>query len=539
VIDLIHENHKPKQSMAEQQEAGEARERLAAIVDSSDDAVISKDLNGTINAWNRGAEKIFGYAAEEVLGKPMLMLFPPERMNEEAEILERIRRGESVKHFETVRVRKDGTRIDISATISPIKDGRGAIVGASKIARDITERKRANSLLAEQSDELSRQAEELQRSQHALEGQKLMLQSVLDSISEGVVAADQTGKFILWNPAATRMIGLGAADVPPAQWTNHYGTYLTDMVTPLPPEQNPLLRAICGEACTAELYVRNAQLESGVWIESSASPLRGKDGVVMGGVVALRDVTQKKADQRKQEQYTDELRRSNAELEQFAYIASHDLQEPLRMVASYAELLGERYRGKLDQQADLYLNYAVEGAKRMQSLIHDLLAYARVTSQAKPFEPTDSSLVVADVMKRLRGAIERSQAEIVCGNLPVVNADEVQLGQVFQNLIANAIKFHGDGPPHIEIRAHAKGKMWNFAVADDGIGIAKEGSDRIFQMFQRLHSRGKYEGSGIGLAISKRIIERHQGNIWFDSIPGKGTTFHFTIPKDGEAQWQK
>ena len=536
MIDLLEKSHNPNQGVAAQQEAEAARERLAAIVDSSDDAIISKDLNGTINAWNRGAEKIFGYTAAEVLGKPMLILFPPDRRDEESEILERIRRGESVKHFETVRVRKDGTKIDISATISPIKDGWGVIVGASKIARDITERKRASAVLTEQAEELSRQADELHRSQQALEAQKLMLQSVLDSISEGVVAADETGKFILWNPAATRMIGLGAADVPPAQWTDHYGTYLTDTVTPLPPEQNPLLRAIRGEACSAELYVRNVELESGVWIESSASPLRGKDGVVRGGVVALRDVTQRKADQRKQEQYTEELRRSNAELEQFAYVASHDLQEPLRMVASYAELLGERYRGKLDQQADLYLNYAVEGARRMQTLIHDLLAYARVTSQAKSLEPTDSSLVLADVMKRLRGAIETSQAEIVCGKLPVVNADEVQLGQVFQNLISNAIKFHGDGPPHVEIRADATGKMWNFAVADDGIGIAKEGSDRIFQMFQRLHSRGKYEGSGIGLAISKRIVERHQGSIWFDSIPGKGTTFHFTIPKDGGAQ---
>ena len=229
----------------------------------------------------------------------------------------------------------------------------------------------------------------------------------------------------------------------------------------------------------------------------------------------------------------EELRRSNAELEQFAYVASHDLQEPLRMVASYAELLAERYKGKLDDRADMYIKYAVEGARRMQTLIHDLLAYARVTSAARPLQPIDSSVVLADVIQQLRAAIEGSQAEIKSEAMPMVSADEGQLRQVFQNLIANAIKFHGDGPPHVEIRAESTEKMWNFAVADDGIGIPEESGRRLFQMFQRLHTREEYEGSGIGLAISKRIVERHGGSIWFDSVPGKGTTFHFTIPKNG------
>jgi signal transduction histidine kinase len=229
--------------------------------------------------------------------------------------------------------------------------------------------------------------------------------------------------------------------------------------------------------------------------------------------------------------HVEELRRSNEELEQFAYVASHDLQEPLRMVASYTELLGEGYRGKLDDRADMYIKYAVEGAKRMQTLIHDLLAYARVTSAAKPLHLTDSSAVLADVMKQLRGVVEKSKAEVVCGKLPVVSADESQLGQVLQNLISNAIKFHGAGAPHVEIRAESKEKMWDFAVVDDGIGIAEEGGQRVFQMFQRLNTREEYDGSGIGLAISKRIVERHGGSIWFDSVPGRGTTFHFTIPK--------
>jgi signal transduction histidine kinase len=229
----------------------------------------------------------------------------------------------------------------------------------------------------------------------------------------------------------------------------------------------------------------------------------------------------------------EELARSNRELEQFAYVASHDLQEPLRMVASYTELLAERYRGKLDDQADKYIGYAVDGAKRMQRLIHDLLAYARVSSQPKPLQPTDASAVLADVLAQLRTTIEKNRAEVVCRKLPIINADQMQLGQVFQNLIGNAIKFRGQKPPRVEIRAERSGEMWDFAVADDGIGIPKENSDRIFQMFQRLHTREEYEGSGIGLAIAKRIVERHGGRIWFDSTPGEGTTFHFTIPNGG------
>jgi signal transduction histidine kinase len=229
----------------------------------------------------------------------------------------------------------------------------------------------------------------------------------------------------------------------------------------------------------------------------------------------------------------EELARSNRELEQFAYVASHDLQEPLRMVASYTELLAERYRGQLDANADKYIAYAVDGAKRMQRLIRDLLAYARVSSQAKPLEDTDVAVVLSGVLAQLRTTIEKNNAIIICGEMPTVKADQMQLGQVFQNLIANAIKFHGETPPQVEIRAKLTGEIWDFTVADNGIGIEKEHSGRIFQMFQRLHTREEYEGNGIGLTIAKRIIERHRGSIWFDSEPGKGTTFHFTIPKDG------
>ena len=384
----------------------EARAWLAAIVDSSDDAIIGKDLNGTITAWNRGAEKIFGYSASEVMGKPMLMLFPPDRVDEETDILARIRRGESVEHFETVRVRKDGRKIDVSATISPIKDSCGAIVGASKIARDITERKQVEDRFVGQSEELSRQASELLRSRQALETQTLMLQSVLDSIGEGLVAADETGKFILWNPAATRIIGLGAANVPPEQWTAHYGTYLPDTVTPFPPEQNPLLRAIHGEVCTVEMFVRNPELDEGVLIEVRGGPLKGKDGAALGGVVAFRDITQRKADER-------EIRKLNEELEERVVERTAQLggREPrvggfyllrfsrsARTTAAYRRLFQDPARGLWPRNArgsTAHLQRIEDGVRRMGLLVDELLNLARVGRHALELQATELNSVIS------------------------------------------------------------------------------------------------------------------------------------------------
>jgi signal transduction histidine kinase len=252
--------------------------------------------------------------------------------------------------------------------------------------------------------------------------------------------------------------------------------------------------------------------------------------------VAIRRALQERGlrEQRKQDEETlarkvEELARSNRELEEFAYVASHDLQEPLRMVASYCDLLSQRYRGKLDDKADKYIDYAVDGARRMQRLITDLLQYSRVGTGAKALQPTDAGAVLGSVIVGLQNLIEASLAVIVCGPLPAVQADEMRLGQVFQNLIGNALKFRGEQVPRIRVSAELVDKMVQFSVSDNGIGIEKDSSGRIFQMFQRLHTREKYEGSGIGLAIAKKIVEQHGGKIWFESVPGQGTTFYFTL----------
>ena len=225
----------------------------------------------------------------------------------------------------------------------------------------------------------------------------------------------------------------------------------------------------------------------------------------------------------------DELRRSREDLEQFAYMASHDLQEPLRMVASFTELLAQRYQGKLDERADKYIFYAVDGAKRMQQLLADLLTYSRVSSQGKPLLPVSAEAVVKSAIAKLDVAIRRTSATISVGRLPTVQADEGQLRQLFLHLLDNALKFSGEAPALVEISVAPRDDQWQFAVKDNGIGIDHQGRERIFQMFQRLHERGKYEGNGAGLAIAKRIVERHGGRIWLESEPGLGSTVCFTL----------
>jgi signal transduction histidine kinase len=224
-----------------------------------------------------------------------------------------------------------------------------------------------------------------------------------------------------------------------------------------------------------------------------------------------------------------ELARSNSELQQFAYVASHDLQEPLRMVASFTQLLAKRYSEKLDDDAREFINYAVDGATRMQTLISDLLNYSRVGTQGKPLVPTDCDALLKRVVESIQFKIEESGAKIECDPMPMVMADSQQLGQLFQNLLTNAIKFHGEEPPHVWISAERIGIDWKISVRDNGIGISQEHSDRIFIIFQRLHTKTEYPGTGIGLAICKKIVERHGGRIWVEPSAGRGSTFCFTI----------
>jgi PAS domain S-box-containing protein len=266
------------------------------------------------------------------------------------------------------------------------------------------------------------------------------------------------------------------------------------------------------------------------WIAHEGQSVYDTDGTWLGRRLSNRDITERKLAEEQLQHYAEELARSNQDLEQFAYVASHDLQEPLRMVVSYLELLERRSRDQLDEKSVEYIDFAVDGAKRMQQMTQDLLAFSRVGTRGKSLAPTDSAAVLEEVLLGLKVAIEESGAEITHTTLPTVLADDSQLGQLFQNLISNAIKFRGVARPQVHISAELEGDKVKFAVRDNGIGIAPQFHERIFLIFQRLHTREEYEGTGIGLAICKKILQRHGGRIWLESEVGHGTTFYFTLP---------
>jgi light-regulated signal transduction histidine kinase (bacteriophytochrome) len=265
-------------------------------------------------------------------------------------------------------------------------------------------------------------------------------------------------------------------------------------------------------------------------MEVSVASWQTAKGRFVSGI--LRDITERKNAERLLESKNEELAQSNQELEQFAYVASHDLQEPLRMVSNYTQMIGKRYKDKLDESGQEFIEFAVDGAKRMQALIHDLLEFARVGTRGKAFKPTPIDSVVDDALANLTGAIEDTGAEVVVDDLPTLSVDSGQLTQVFQNLIGNALKFRHEGrTPAVRVSAERNGSGWVISVKDNGIGIDPKYHERIFQMFQRLHGREEYAGTGIGLALCKKIVERHGGRIGVDSVAGEGTTFSLSMPE--------
>ncbi len=353
------------------------------------------------------------------------------------------------------------------------------------------------------------------------------LARIIDTLREGILIADRQGRFTFANAAAGRILGVPVSVIAARAHDDPAWGAATLDGRPFPSEEQPFCRVMQGlPAYDVEMVVRRPD-GTPVILSVNSAPLRDPAGRIVGAVRSITDITERKR--------SDEaLARYNAELEQFACVAAHDLQEPLRTVASFTQLLAQRYKGKIDAQADKFIEQAVSGCIRMRQLIDDLLGYTRVSRRPGDFQPTDCEEVFRRAVENLRVSIESSDAVVTHDSLPTIRADSGRLDQLLQNLVGNAIKFRGQEPPRVHVSAERKDDDWLFTVRDNGIGIEPRHADQIFQIFERLHHKHEYPGTGIGLAVCKKIVEGHHGRLWVESQPGQGSKFCFTLPAGGE-----
>ncbi len=348
---------------------------------------------------------------------------------------------------------------------------------------------------------------------------------ILETIQEGYFEVDLAGNFTFWNESLARLLGRPPEELRRMNYRRYteepYSSALFDTFDRVYRTGEPV-STFGWEIIRGDGGRRYA--------EASAAPIREPKGEIVGFRGIIRDVTDRRQAETQLEQRSRELARSNEELRQFTSIASHDLQEPLRMVAGYTQLLARRYQGRLDEEADQFIQYAVDGVQRMQRLIRDLLSYSRVQTHGREPESVDAGEPLAWALSNLEAAISEARAEVTRDPMPVVRADPTQLGQLFQNLIANAVKFRGGRPLRVHVGVERRPSEWVFSVRDNGVGIDLQYQGRIFEIFQRIHPRDELDGTGIGLAICKRIVDRHGGRIWVESVRGSGATFYFTIP---------
>ncbi|MCU1229917.1 MAG: sensor signal transduction histidine kinase [Acidobacteria bacterium] len=481
--------------------------RYRGLLEAAPDAMVVVNQAGEIVLLNVQAEKQFGYSRDELFGQQVRNIIPEgfaERLLADGlrptteALAQQIGTG-----IELIGMRKNGSEFPIEIMLSPLENAEGILVTAA--IRDISVRKAAESHLAQ------------------LESR---YRGLLEAAPDAMVVVNQAGEIVLLNVQAENQFGYSRDELFGQQVRNIIPEGFAERL--IADGLRSTAEALAQQIGTGIELVGRRKNGSEFPIEIMLSPLENADGILV--TAAIRDITTRKAAEAHLLRKVDELNRSNEELGQFAYIASHDLQEPLRMVASYTQLLSRRYKGRLDSDADEFIAFAVDGANRMQGLIRDLLAYSRIGTEGRKLTATSSEGALQQALLNLRGAIEEGGALVTHDPLPTVLADQMQLVQLFQNLVGNAIKYQGPGTPTVHISAVRHDvKKWLFSIQDNGLGIDEKYVGRIFGMFQRLHKREEFAGTGIGLAICKKIVERHDSSITVASQPGMGSTFSFAL----------
>ncbi|MCR4336893.1 MAG: PAS domain S-box protein [Candidatus Omnitrophica bacterium] len=594
-----------------------------AIIESSQEAIIGQTLEGAVTTWNPGAEELYGYSYEEIIGKSINLLIAPHGKAQWKKFLEALKDGQAIKNAEMIHQKKSGQQVHVALTISPIKDEMGHLIGASIIVRDITVFKQAEYILREREkwfrtliensvdllmqidpngvilytspsvktllgysveerlgknifelihpddvENIKSLLKEILQKTMSLTGEcrvrhkngswrwmegtgsnflqessiealvinchditerkqaEERFQRVVEFSPHAMIMVDRQGKIVLINKMAEQLfsylreelIGQSIEFLVPQSVRSKHQEYREAFIRN--PEPRPM-------GAGRDLYgLRKDGTE--VPVEIGLTPVE-----IMGEIFVLAsivDITERKKTEERIQRYTQALQESNKQLEQFAFVASHDLQEPLRIVSSYVQLWAKKNKEHVDATTGKYIHYIINNVGRMQDMIQGLLMYSRLGKEAS-YQDVDMNRIFSQAVENLDLMIKKYQAKITCEELPWVWGNPLQLTQLFQNLISNAIKYCKDQEPQIRVSAKLQNVDWLFSIQDNGIGIEPQYQEQIFEIFRRLHTREEYPGTGIGLAICKKIVETHRGKIWVESQPGKGSTFFFTLPK--------
>jgi len=484
------------------QQIHESERRFRRLFEFGPVAFHELDQEGIVRRVNEAECRLLGVEAGSIIGRSVFEFISLGEQSQSREAFKRKLSGQQpLTPFLREYVRRDGTRVVVEIHDALIRDQSGAAIGIYSALLDVTGKEEA---------------------QRALKDSENRYRALFEGLPSPVFVCDSESlRFLAVNEAAVLQYGYASEEF--------HSMTLWDIQ---PRENLPALLQNLGRTGSAldRFGVWKHRKKDGTFFQVDITSCAVPYGDQTATLFVASDVTELKQAEAELARKAKELARSNAELEQFAYVASHDLQEPLRMVSSYTQLLARRYGGQLDADADEFIGFAVDGAARMQNLIHDLLAFSRVTTKGHELKPADAEAALSQALLNLKAAVEDSDAAVTSDPLPRVMADSGQLVQLFQNLVGNAIKFRREEPPRIHVSAEQGTGEFVFSVRDNGIGIQPQHLERIFVIFQRLHAGAEFPGTGIGLALCKKIVERHGGRLWASSEPGAGSVFYFTIP---------